>query len=84
MILEDVTDGADLLIEAATPADPEILSHRDLHVVDVVSVPEGLQERIGEPEVQQILDGLFPKETIDAVDRGLRKDRVQRVIERLR
>jgi hypothetical protein len=82
MILEDIADGAHFLIEAATPADPEVLRHRDLHVVDVVSVPEGLQECVGEPEVQQILDGLFPEEMIDAIDRGLGEDRMQRLVER--
>jgi hypothetical protein len=46
----------------------EILRHGDLHVVHRVAVPERLEDRIGEPERQQILHRLFAEIVVDAVD----------------
>ena len=44
MILDHVTDGAGLVIKDAAALDSEILRHNDLHVLDIVAIPEGLHE----------------------------------------
>jgi hypothetical protein len=38
--------------------DADRLGHRDLDVVDVGVVPDGLEDRIREPEREDVLDGL--------------------------
>ncbi len=53
----------------ARPApDAEGLGHGDLDAVDAVPVPEGLEERVGEPEHQEVLDGLLAEVVVDPVD----------------
>jgi hypothetical protein len=37
----DVARGADAVVVAGATADADVLGHRDLHVVDVVGVPDG-------------------------------------------
>ena len=73
MILNDVTNSAGLVIERAPAADVERLGHRDLDAGDVVAPPDGLQERVCESEVEQILDSLLAQEVIDPEDRRLGK-----------
>ena len=51
--------------------------HGDLHVVDVVAVPDGLDHGIGEAEHQQVLHGLLTEVVVDAVDLLLVKVLVQ-------
>ena len=84
MILEDVARRADFLIEATAPSHTEVLRHRDLHVVDVIPVPDRLEERIGKPEVEQVLHRLLAEKVIDAIDRGLGEELMERPIEGLR
>jgi hypothetical protein len=51
-----------------TGADALALGGGDLHVIDVVPVPDGLEARIGEPEHQHALPRFFAQEVIDAVE----------------
>ena len=46
MILDHVADGAGLLVESAAALHAEALRHRDLHALDVLAVPDRLQERV--------------------------------------
>ena len=69
MILDDVADGAGLVVESAAALDAEVFRHGDLHALDVVAIPERLQERIGEAEEQHVLDRPLPKVMVDAEDR---------------
>src|SRR5688572_5767676 len=73
MILDNIANGADLLIEASAASYAECFGHRDLHAVDVVPVPYRFKERIGEAEVQEVLDRLFPEKVVDPIDSRLRK-----------
>src|SRR5438093_1581709 len=84
MILEDVTNGADFLVEAAPPPHVERFWHRDLHAVDVVAVPDRFQKRVGKPEIEEVLYGLLAEKVIDAINRRLRKRLVNGRIEGLR
>ncbi len=81
VVLHDVAQRTDLFVELAPPFDAERFGHRDLHGVDVVVVPHGLEQRVREAEDEQVLDRLLPEEVVDAIDGGLVeggvKDRVQ-------
>src|SRR5437773_6713900 len=84
VVLDDVADRAGLLVEAAAPLDAEALRHRDLHALDVVTVPDRLEERVREAEEQQVLHRLLPEVVVDPEDRRLVEHPVQRRVERLR
>jgi len=68
VILDDVAQRAGFVIVAAARADADCLRDGDLDVIDVVAVPQRLKDRVGEPEHSDILDGLFAKIVIDAVN----------------
>src|SRR5579859_3006868 len=81
MVLEDITKGADLLVERAAVADSELLRHRDLHALHVLCVPDRLQKRVGESEIQDVLHGLLAEEMVDAKDSRIGKRLVEYRIE---
>src|SRR5262245_10999799 len=68
MILDDVADDAGLFVEGAAALDAEAFGQRDLHVLDVMTVPDRFQEGIREAEVQDVLHGFFPEVVVDAED----------------
>ncbi len=45
--------------------DTEVLGHRDLDRLDVVPVPDRLEHRVGEPEVEDLLDPHLPEVVVD-------------------
>ena len=53
VVLHDVANGAKLLVEPAATLDAERLGHRDLDALDVVAIPDRLEEAVREPEVQR-------------------------------
>jgi hypothetical protein len=71
MVLDDVADGARLIVESAPALHSEVLRHGDLHTFDLVAVPERFQERVHEPEEHEVLDRRLPEVVIDAEDRLL-------------
>src|SRR5262249_36835541 len=54
MILNNVAEGACLIVENSPALDSEIFSHRDLDAVDVIAIPERLQKRVREAKDQQV------------------------------
>ena len=44
-----------------------LLGHGDLHVIDVLLVPERLEDAVGEAQHQQVLHRLLAEVVIDAV-----------------
>ena len=74
---DHVPDRAGLLVERPAAFDPDLLGHRDLHVVHVPPVPDGLEHPVGEPEGQDVLDGLLPQVVIDPEDLSLVEHAVQ-------
>jgi len=65
---------ASLRVVASSPAavlDAEALGHGDLDGLDVVAVPERLQHRVGEPEVEQLLQAHLAQEVVDPVELAL-------------
>jgi hypothetical protein len=61
MVLHDVAYRADRVVEAAASFDAKALGHRDLHVVDVVAIPDRLEERIGEAETSRFSTDSLPR-----------------------
>ena len=81
MVLDHVAEAPDLVIEPAPTLDAEALRHRDLDRLDVLTVPQGLEHLVGEPEVHDVLHRLLPQEMIDPEDLVLTEDREQVVVE---
>ena len=77
-----VAKRAGRLVEAGASAEPQRLGHVDLHVVDEVSVPDRLEQAVGEAEGQDVLRRFLAEEVVDPEDLVLGEDlcslRVQR------
>ena len=69
VVLDDVARGADAVVVAGPAADADVLGHGDLHVVDVVGVPDRLEHLVGEAQRQQVLHRLLAEVVVDAEDR---------------
>ena len=90
---DDVAQRTDRVVEVAAVGDAEVLGHRDLHRFDVVAVPDRFEHRVGEAQVEDLLEAHLPEVVVDAVDlrlvdvlvelRGERPRRVEVVAERL-
>ena len=46
VVLHDIADRPHAVVEPFSTPEPEVLGHRDLHAVDVVAVPERLEEDV--------------------------------------
>jgi hypothetical protein len=68
MVLEDVTEGADFLVERAARPDAGQFAEGDLDMIDVLSVPERLEDGVGKPEQHDVLDGFLTEVMVDAKD----------------
>ena len=76
VVLHDVANDA-LFVEirgAVLVLRPERLLEQDLHVLDVVPIPDGREKAVGEAHHQQILHNLLAQVAVHAVDLLLRKD----------
>ena len=60
--------GAGALVEIGPLIEAEGLGDVDLDVVDEVSVPDRLEQAVGEAERQDVLRGLLAEEVVDAED----------------
>ena len=76
-----VAVGAGLLVEGRALAQAQGLGHVDLHVVDEVAVPDGLEQAVGEAEGQDVLRRLLAQEMVDAEDLFLVEDLMQLMVE---
>jgi hypothetical protein len=81
VVLHDVADRAEFLVEPSAALDAEALGHRDLHALDVGAVPDRLDDRVGEAEIEQVLHRLLAEEVVDAVDRTLVEHLLQRAVD---
>ena len=82
VVLDHVAGGADAVVVAGPAADADVLGHRDLHVVDVVGVPDRLEHGVREPHRQDVLDRLLAEVVVDPEDRARREDAVQDAVQR--
>ena len=75
MALDHVAQRAGLLVVGRAVLDAERLGHGDLDVIDIMPVPDRLEEDVGEAEGEDVLDRLFAEVVIDPVDLPLGEDR---------
>ncbi len=78
----DVAERADRVVEMPAVLDAEVLGHRDLDARDVVAVPDRLEQGVGEPEEEDLLEAHLPEVVVDPVQLGLVDRLVQLVGER--
>ena len=81
VVLHHVAQRAGLLVERPAAFHAQRLRRRDLHVVDVVAIPDRLEDAVGEAEHQNVLHRLFAQVVIDAEDLALVEDGVDLVVE---
>ncbi len=62
---DDVAQRADRVVEVAPVLHAEVLGHRDLDARDVVPVPDRLEQRVGEPDVEDLLEPHLPEVVVD-------------------
>jgi hypothetical protein len=82
VILNHVADDAGLLEERTAAAHAKRLGHRDLNAAHVLAIPDGLEHRVREAKVDEVLYRLLAEEVVDSKDRRLGEGRVQLGIER--
>jgi len=68
---DHVPVGAGVIVEVGASVDRERLGHVDLYVGDVLVVPDRLEQAVGEPEGQDVVDRLLAQEVVDPVHLGL-------------
>src|SRR6202042_2998895 len=68
MIFDHVAHGASRVVETAPSLDAEVLGHRDLHAFHVGSIPDRLEQRVGETKEQHVVDRPLAEIVIDAED----------------
>ena len=76
--------GARRLVEVRALRQAELLGDVDLDVVDVVAVPDRLEQPVGEPEGEDVLRRFLAQEVVDPEDLLLVEDLVQLLVQLLR
>src|SRR5664279_583832 len=84
MILHHVAQSAGVFIISRPALDPDRFGDRDLDMIDVSGIPQGLEQRIGKSQRHQILHCLLAKIMIDAENALFWKDRANRIIDERR
>jgi hypothetical protein len=81
VVLQDVAGCAGIVVEARAPADADVFGHRDLHRVDEVRVPDRLEQRVREPQREQVLHRLLAEVVVDPEHVFGGEDRVDQRVE---
>jgi len=81
MVGQHVAQGAGVFVKTATCLDPDGFSRSDLHMVNVMIVPEGFEKPVGETADQNILDGFLAQVMVNPVDLLLAHDIEQALIQ---
>ena len=76
-----VAVGTRTLVEARAVIDAERLGDVDLHVIDVVPIPDRFEHPVGESQRDQVLDGLSAQKVVDAKHTVLRHEAVHELVE---
>jgi hypothetical protein len=74
MILNYVTDSAGLVVKSTSALHSKLFRHRNLHALDMIAIPEGLQKRIGKTKKEHVVDWSFSEIMVDPKDRFFVKD----------
>ena len=81
VVLHHVAQRAGLLVERPAAFHAQRLGGRDLHMVDVIPVPDRLKDAVGKAENQNVLYRLFAQVVVDAEDLVLVEDGVHLLVE---
>ena len=81
---DHVAERAGLLEEAGAALDRQLLRHVDLDVVDVLAVPDRLEQAVAEAKGEDVLHRLLAEEVVDPEDLCLFEHAVQGLVERSR
>ena len=68
VVLDDVAGSADAVVVAGARADTDVFSHRNLHGIDVVGLPQRLEHGVREAHRHDVLDGFLAQVVVDAED----------------
>jgi hypothetical protein len=79
--LHDITDDAELIEVAPTALSAERLLKCDLDVVDVVTVPRGVEELVAESQDENVLDHLLTEVVVNTEDLLLLPVRIQSLLQ---
>ena len=82
VVLEHVAEAAGFLVVPAPMLHAQRLGGRDLNVIDVLTIPDRLDDRVGKPKGEDVLDGVLPEIVIDPIDLFLVKGPFDRLAER--
>src|SRR3990170_142452 len=81
MVLEDIPQDADGVVEAAAMFDAHRFGDGDLDVIDVVAIPDRLEDAVGEAKEEDVLHRLLAQVVVDAIDLVLAQVAVQGGVE---
>ena len=84
MVLHHVPHRPGFVVIGPAAAHAHFFGDRDLHMIDILRIPQRLEQRIAETHRHQVLDGLFAQVVVDAVNLCLVEMRGQRRVERAR
>src|SRR6266851_3065341 len=84
MVLHYVANGAGLVVKTSAALYPEVLRHGDFHALDVVAVPEGFDEGVGETEGEEVVNCSLAQVVINAKDVGFIESPKQNLVQLLR
>src|ERR1700676_1974993 len=81
MILQNIANGAGFFVEFPSSRNAKRLRHRDLHALDVIVVPDGLEKGVRKTENEPIFDVFLAQIKVNAKNGRFGKDGVQRGVE---
>jgi len=84
MVRHHVAQGAGCIVEAPAATDGERLGHGDLHMIDMIAIPDGLEQSVCESQHQDVLHRLLSEVMVDAIDLVFFEQPEELSIERLR
>jgi hypothetical protein len=84
MVRYHVAQGAGGVVVIAAAADGKRFGDRDLDVVDVIAIPDRLEQSVGEAQHHDVLHRLFAKIVIDAENLVFLENAEEFLIERMR
>ena len=68
MVGNHVSHGSGGFIEARPLFHTHRLGNGDLHVIDVIAIPQRLKNPVGEPLDHDVLDGFFAQKVVHPID----------------
>ena len=81
--MKHVAEDARGVVVGGAAFDGDLFGDGDLHVVDVIAVPDRLEDGVGEAQNQKVLHCLFAEVMVDAIDLVLGELAVDRLVQSL-